>query len=215
MNESDYQFNLLQVREALAAQAEKYPLLPGLCYRCLYDFVLQHGREYRPRTYPPQYESGAEKQCYGNAITLAGRCGLKYIEGVALAPTGEIISHGWNADAGDELVDSTWLNTGLVYLGVEFSIERADDATWNGDSHVLNDEAHNYPVFRQPWQGEDYGIKWPYSDRIEAYRVWRETGIFYPPPSMVAWLMERPRNAMRSFPYDKPLPPSGDGSHGG
>jgi hypothetical protein len=86
------------------------------------------------------------------------------------------------------LVDSTWCNTGLAYIGVEFSIERADDATWNGDGHILGDEYRGYPIFREPWKGEDYTIQWPYSDRIEAFKNYRRTGVYVEAPSILEWI---------------------------
>jgi hypothetical protein len=192
MNEEDYQFNLAQVKHALAGLADDYPLLPGLVYTSPYDFILRHGVDYRPQPWSFPYPLGAQKACFGNAISQAGKYGLKYIEGVVLAPDGRVILHGWNATATNELVDSTWLNTGLLYLGVEFSLERADDAAWNGDASVLNDENRNYPVFQKIWQGEDYGIQWPHSDRIEALYRYVQTGEYEPPASVEAWINEQP-----------------------
>ena len=191
MIEDDYQFNLNVVRKTIAKMATKYPLLPGLAYTSPYDFVYQHGRDYRPVPWTGRYDIGAQKHGFGNAITLAATFGMKYVEGVALAPTGEVILHGWNALPDGELVDCTWGNTGLVYLGVEFSMERADDATWNGDAHVLNDEHRNYPVYQQRWKGEDYSLEWPHSDRLEMVRHWLETGQYIEPPSIKAWREDR------------------------
>jgi hypothetical protein len=186
MTHEDYLFNVRQVRSTLLEIAETYPLLPGLCYTSAFDFVAQHGREYLPTPWKTQpYQRGVQKQCYGNAISLAGQNDLlRYVEGFALAPSGELIPHGWNATGGGVLIDSTWCNTGLVYYGVEFSVERADDATWNGDAHVLNDENRNYPIFQQRWQGEDYSRVWPHSDRLDALRG-RTNG---KPESVTAWL---------------------------
>jgi hypothetical protein len=190
LNEEDYQFNLGQVRDTLRDSAAKYPLLPGLVYTSPYDFLAQHGVDYRPTPWSFAYPQGTQKICYANAITLAAKSKLKYVEGVALAPTGELILHGWNATAENELVDTTWCNTGLVYLGVEFSVERGDDATWNGDAYVLNDEKRNYPIFQQRWQGEDYTIQWPHSDRLEALYRYMQTGEYETPASIDEWLKQ-------------------------
>jgi hypothetical protein len=158
-----------EMLNALLLAAFRYPLLPGLVYTSPYDFVLQHGRSYTGK-WAHKYKIGAQKMCFGNAIVLSGRFGLKYVEGFAIAPTGQVILHAWNEENG-VLVDSTWGNTGLFYFGVEFSVERADDATWNGDTNILNDENRNYPVFQQQWKGEDYALVWPYSDRLESLRL--------------------------------------------
>ena len=161
-------YNAELLLQALIETSEKYPFLPGLCYRSPHDFVAQHGREYLP--VPFRGRKGVQRICFGNAIAWAGKYGYRYVEGFALAPTGEVILHGWNAKPDGSLHDSTWMNTGLAYIGVEFSVERADDATWNGDALVLNDENRNYPVFQKRWEGEDYAIQWPYSDRLDVLR---------------------------------------------
>src|SRR5215472_4377013 len=158
------------IRKAMLEASKQYPLLPGLVYRCFYDFVAEHGREY-PVAGPFKGKArGVQKMCYGNAITHAVLYGLKYVEGFALSPKGELIMHAWNDDGQGNVYDSTWLNTAPCYIGVEFSVERADDATWNGDGCVLNDENRGYPIFQKPWTGEDYSLTWPPSDRLEALR---------------------------------------------
>lgn len=47
-----------------------------------------------------------------------------------------------------------WERIGLTYLGVEFSLERADDCSWYGDGSVLDDWKRDWPIFREPWTGE-------------------------------------------------------------
>lgn len=174
------------VLDAIKIAAAHYPLLPGLLYTSPYDFLAQHGRVYPATPWTGKHKRGVPVQCYGNAIALAVmHSNLKYIEGAALAPTGSLFLHGWNEDEDGALVDSTWCNTGLLYLGVEFSVERADDATWNGDAHILNDENRNYPIFQQRWCGEDYTRVWPESDRIEAARQGKLA------PSVQEWLESR------------------------
>ena len=184
MNDEDYQFNLAQVRRTMLEIAPTYDLLEGLVYTSPYDFVAQHGRDYRPAPWISEYKLGRQLHCFGNALCMAGMFGLRYIEGFTLAPTGMLLHHGWNATRAGELIDVTWANTGLVYVGVEFSVERADDAMWNGEATVLNDENRNYPIFQQRWQGEDYTLEWPYSDRLEALR--NRSGKL--PPTVSEWL---------------------------
>jgi hypothetical protein len=192
MIEENYQFNLQQVKVALAEMAEAYPLLPELVYSSPYDFVLQHGRDYKIVPWKWGKEGvGVQKQCFGNSIALAAKYDLKYVEGFTLAVTGELIMHAWNAFPNGEVMDSTWANTGLAYFGVEFSVERGDDATWNGDACVLNDDNRNYPIFHQKWEGEDYSIQWPPSDRLDAIKRWRKTGKYIVPPTAAAWLQEQ------------------------
>jgi hypothetical protein len=167
--DEDYQFNLEAVRAQMRKEA-RHALRPGYCYTSGIDFLLQHGIDYKPTPWRGQFKQGAPKNCYGNAIVLAGWYGLRYIEGVCLSPVGMVIPHAWNLNAKGKLIDSTWLNTGLVYIGVEFSVERADDAIWHGDACVLDDWKRRWPLFKQPWTGEDYTIEWPASDRLDMLR---------------------------------------------
>lgn len=187
----------LSLREGLAliaADPAIRPLLPGLCYTGPEDFVAKHGFYYDIYNCPFKstgFKQGPPLQCFGSSIVLAAQYeGLEYIEGFAVTPDdGRVIHHAWNYDPWNaRLVDVTWCNTGVAYLGVRFSVERADDATWNGNATVLNDEHRNYPIFQHPWQGEDFALQWPYSDRLEALRR-PPTGEI--PPSVTQWLSER------------------------
>jgi hypothetical protein len=176
---------LQELKQQMRGADAQYPLLPGLCYRSPFGFVLEHGREYTGK-WDSRWPIGVQKMCFGNAIAHAGIDRLKYVEGFAVAPSGEAFLHGWNTDESGTLIDTTWANTGLCYFGVEFSLERADDASWNGDACVLNDEHRGYPLFQRRWTGEDYSIVWPHSDRIERLYT-REPAL---PPSVREWLSE-------------------------
>jgi hypothetical protein len=189
MEKSEMIEELIKILARVAGDSSLRPLLPGLCYTGPEDFVLQHGRYYRPAPFSG-YKQGAPLQCFGNAMVLAATHGLGYVEGFVVAPDdGKIILHGWNEDPTGHLVDVTWCNAGVAYLGVRFSVERADDAGWNGDGCVLNDEHRNYPIYQQPWQGEDYARQWPHSDRLEALQRRPPTGQI--PRSVQQWLSER------------------------
>lgn len=172
----------------MQGEVARYPILPGLVYRSPYDFVLEHGRGYLITDWKETNQIAPHRLCFANSISLAARNNLKYIEGFTLSPKGEIILHAWNATESGELIDSTWANTGLAYYGVEFSVERADDAIWNGDACVLNDENRNYPIFQKRWTGEDYKLAWPPSDRLEFWRNPTQGNI---PPSAIEYLKGR------------------------
>lgn len=162
----------------------------GLAYRGPADFLLQHGEWFEPRQLPAGYQPGKPRMCFGNAICTAALYDIDYVEGYALDP-GALwlpIHHGWCADAGG-LVDPTWATgepilarqsrrptllrgvPGAAYLGVRFSLERADDCTWNGDQNVLNDFERGWPLLREPWTGEPEGLEWPPSDRLDLLRA--------------------------------------------
>lgn len=108
--------------------------------------------------------------CYGNAIVNAARFGLRYVEGYAMTPYEHIAQHAWNTDEKGNLIECTWPVPGLIYVGVEFSVERADDCTWIGDATVLDDYKRGWPLLKQQWKGEQEGIVWPKSTRLEMMR---------------------------------------------
>jgi hypothetical protein len=162
----------IMLRVRLEMDAERFdprPPRPALVYSGPADFVLQHGRVYSnwiesPRKMIPGF-------CYGNAIVMCVLHGLKYVEGYALSPFLEVIPHAWNTNDAGDLIDSTWLMRGRCYLGVEFSVERADDCSWNGDACVLNDFVRGWPLLQERWYGEPPDLKWPASERIEILRA--------------------------------------------
>jgi hypothetical protein len=147
----------------------------GYVYNGAADFLLQHGKWYEPMPYPEGMWDGVPKCCFGNSIIAAVKYGLRYVEGFAVANLGIRlhlpVHHAWNVDSSGRLYDSTWKPIGLAYFGVEFSVERADDATWNGDASVLNDYQRGNPLFRQRWNGEPHNKKWPRSERLESIKT--------------------------------------------
>lgn len=128
----------------------------GLAYRGPADFVLREGRWWKPAPRPGRIRRGAPRACFGNAIAAGVLYRLEYVEGFALAPTSgaEPVPHAWNIDGNGNVIDTTWPIPGRAYLGVAFSIERADDATWNGDAHVIHDYKRGWPLLATKWRGE-------------------------------------------------------------
>jgi hypothetical protein len=149
----------------------------GFAYEGPFDFALREGRWFTPKPLDPHgpYRPGAQRMCFGNAIVAAIIYGLPYVEGYAASIPNPMlpIHHAWNVDAEGNVVDTTW-RWGAAYLGVEFSVERADDATWNGDAAVLIDHDRGYPIFRESWQGEPDDLVWPPSERLDALRAYPE-----------------------------------------
>jgi len=139
-------------------------------YYNIYDFVVQHGKFYRAPKYPADYPRGAARACFGNSLIYAVRRGWKYVEGYASCrglPACLPIHHAWNVDAHGKVWDTTWQNEGTAYLGIEFSIGRAGDAIWNGDTSVLDDWRRKWPLFQKRWQGEDWQREWEPSDGVK------------------------------------------------
>jgi hypothetical protein len=176
--------------KALTQAAEEFAAQPGLVYRGPCDFVLQHGKYFCRIAEVPESQRGLRGYCFGTAIHAAVGFGERYYEGFALAPHNELVHHAWNErpDMPGVVIDRTWWDhPGFVYIGVEFSPERADDATWNGDGSVLLDPERGYPLLKQRWEGEPPGITWPFSERLDfcrrgdkdAARKWMEANKQY------------------------------------
>lgn len=167
----------IALREALEKMRDLVKPEHGLVYRFGWDFVLQHGKWYEPCPYP-DIPSGLPKRCYATSILQAADRGWKYVEGYAFMPRDKGFSwvpihHAWNATL-EGLVDSTWDNGGDAYFGVEFDVERAQDATWEGDASVLDDFRRGWPLFKQRWEGER---EWPESEFTKLVRDRDEEGL--------------------------------------
>jgi hypothetical protein len=155
-------------------------LLPqGYAYSCAEDFVKQHGERFPVEAMV--CVEGAPRACYGNSIVRAASDGWTYVEGYALTPFEMLVMHAWCVKPDGTPVECTWPSPGLAYRGVRFSVERADDATWNGDASVLDDWQRRWPLYRERWTGEDYSIEWPASDRLDVARSMRD--LLYPSTS--------------------------------
>jgi len=126
----------------------------GYAYGGVFDYLLQHGRWYVPRRLPKHIPRLAPKQCFWNSVILGVIHGTTYVEGYAMSTIGLPVHHAWGSDAQGRLYEVTWDMVGTAYCGVEFSLERADNATWVGDASVLDDWKRRWPIFQQPWDGE-------------------------------------------------------------
>ena len=158
--------------EGMKAMKATMKIADQFHYKGMEHFLLEHGRWYTPQPWPKKFKQGAPKQCFANAMLLGASKGLRYVEGLAIADISIAlpIHHGWNVDEHDNVIDNTWLNTGLLYFGVEFSVGRADDAIWNGNCTVLDDYRRRHPLYRQPWLGEDYSLKWEPSEAMKVFQ---------------------------------------------
>lgn len=166
-----------QAEQDLRQQLEdldRMRLQQGWHYSSPQRFVLTHGVWSPPHPVPPGMWQGRPRCCFDNAITVAILYDVPYIEGYALLGLDEetiALHHAWNLDHEGRVIDVTWRSTlGLAYLGVPFSPERADDATWNFDGTILEDDKRRYPLLREPWQGEPPDHVWPSSPRLAKIR---------------------------------------------
>lgn len=87
--------------------------------RRIRQVVLRHGRSYVTQPLPPGFAGGELGTCHADAIQLAVRSGLTYVEGFALIGPGRFaLLHGWCADDRGRVIDRTWKDRGTAYFGV-------------------------------------------------------------------------------------------------
>jgi hypothetical protein len=142
--------------------------LPDRHYPTLYHFLLKHGEGFAVEPLPAGIRYGAPRCCFGNTLMGAVKYGWRYVEGFAMPPTVKFpVHHAWSLDQHGNAYDLTWREPGVAYIGVEFSIGRADDCTWNGDSCVLDDWKRHWPILKDEWHGEDFGRIWPPSEAMQ------------------------------------------------
>lgn len=154
---NDYLLRAMLAHAHTQAMRQGSPL--GTAYATPMEFVLQEGAHYVPTPVPPEVRM-APTYCYGNSLIVATAIQAPYVEGYALlhlppeAP--QVFPHAWVAE-GALALELTWPVPGLAYLGVQFAIERADEAIWYGDGAILQDHKRGWPILQQHWQGEPPG----------------------------------------------------------
>jgi hypothetical protein len=83
-------------------------------------FVLTEGIEFSIRPFPVSYPEQHGGECFAQSLVLSINAEITFVEGFALSPTGQMAPHhAWCEDA-DGVVDCTWQNNGLAYLGIRF-----------------------------------------------------------------------------------------------
>ncbi len=128
-------------------------LRPGQLYS-IEDFVLQHGREYKPTPRPIGVPRGWPKQCFANCLRIiARRKRLLYVEGYAVLKVMPLpIHHAWLAAEGsDDAIDPT--TDGIAaYFGVAFDtgyVRQHWRRTQKTDNICLLDRwAEGWPLLR-------------------------------------------------------------------
>ena len=87
-------------------------------------YVLEHGEWFRAGPRPRDVRQMAARACYRNAVLVAARRGLDYVEGFAAraAPPHMVVQHAWAATSDGTVVDPTWDPPGRLYFGVRFTV---------------------------------------------------------------------------------------------
>ena len=87
-------------------------------------YIIEHGEWFRAGPCPTDGRVLSPKACYRNAVLVASRRGLDYVEGFA-ALAGEpllVVQHAWAVTSDGVVVDPTWDPPGRLYFGVRFSV---------------------------------------------------------------------------------------------
>lgn len=95
---------------------------------CMAEFVLKHGRAWKPCPLPENVRPGRMRECYRNAANLAlgfHRNEYIYCEGYAVGIIA--VEHAWCVDLQGNVIDPTWTErpqklsaTGQEYFGIAF-----------------------------------------------------------------------------------------------
>ena len=81
--------------------------------------VLRAGSFYAPTPRPKNVKCGDSGRYYDNCKKLAEATGCNYCEGVALAAKHGLVKvHAWCIDPQANIIDPTWEEIGLAYLGL-------------------------------------------------------------------------------------------------
>jgi len=93
------------------------------------SIVLKHGRAFQAPAHPrPKgIRKGRNKLCYMNSYHLTEQS-YRYVEGFAIANISVQIplQHAWVIDERDNVIETTWPESGLEYYGIIFDRELVD-----------------------------------------------------------------------------------------
>ncbi len=123
-------------------------------YFCLMDFVLQHGREWKPGI---ECWAKGKMACYIHA----GKAALRnrdytYVEGYAISIIP--VEHAWLVDKDGIVIETTWPEMGLDYYGIPFRTDWIrQQIKKNGHYSMINQWEHDWPTIKTPkekWKRE-------------------------------------------------------------
>ena len=119
--------------------------------RTIEAVVYERGREFaapaKPR--PVGIRKGANHQCYRNAYSiLFTQPGLRYVEGFAAdGRFGFPMQHAWVIDEKDNVIETTWMESGLAYYGIVLEIQFINEVLFEKRTYGVLDFASK--IFRE------------------------------------------------------------------
>lgn len=100
----------------------------GILKRTPSQFIHDYGWFYEPAPMPQAVGAGNADECYNNALVLAlNDSSLIYVEGFAVRADSFRIHHAWATDGSGRAIENTWEVPGVVYVGVPFKPDGAQE----------------------------------------------------------------------------------------
>lgn len=138
---------------AIMREMRRSSILPGYHYAGQEDFLLQHGEWFEPIPWAHDDMKGIPKNCFNHSATLClTHSNLAYVEGLAAYSANLLlpIEHAWVTTSHGDLIDGTWSNTGVVYLGVRFPVNMIIHALHHGGT-VFQSPHNRFAIYKNPW----------------------------------------------------------------
>lgn len=119
-------------------------------FQSMERYVLDYGEWWAPQPLPAKYRRGVPKLCFQQSQALARRYkSLRYVEGFVMDAKIQCMPfhHGWCVDAGGRVVDVTWPEAGLAYLGVVFDLKFVrEQLKGTGCCSVIDNWVKGFPL---------------------------------------------------------------------
>lgn len=119
------------------------------------SIVLKYGRAFEAPAHPrPEgIRKGRDKRCFMNSYRLTEQ-GYHYVEGFAIPNISVAIpvQHAWVVDDNDNVIETTWPESGLEYYGIIFDREFVDKV-------MLELRVYGIMDFRSKAFRDKFGVK--------------------------------------------------------
>ena len=153
-------------RTVMLNLADRVPCIPNLSieditcatpdedprqYEIAFNFILKHGRHFKPSALPPNISHGPKRDCLANSANLAiYDPKFIYVEGIGRLFCGHRFVpffHAWCCDQEGNVCDRTWTapnNSGVEYFGVPFRTDFLRDWTKTNICQLIQPKCLTY-----------------------------------------------------------------------